>query len=188
MTIATFRRANGIEVSKGGGRLLAVLVLALVLSAGPVSAEGTTGGTAAASPTALRSSAVPGFGSPGLGLPLFHFLDSDRLTWNQSLTFGYTSGGSYQGTAGLYTSSFGYRVSDPLRLRLDLGAHVTPGFRGSPATQGVFLQGLSLDWRLAHNSFLHVSYQDMRSPLMWRGLGWGSSPFDPLGVEPASPN
>jgi hypothetical protein len=102
-------------------------------------------------------------------LPLGSLFDARRLTWNQSLTFGFSSGAGYNGSAGLYTSSFGYRLANPLNLRLDVGASLSPGFRGMGQTQGIFLQGMSLDWQPSKSSFIRIMYQDRRSPLQWGG-------------------
>lgn len=171
------RRAGGVSAA------LAIGVLAVALRAAPLSAAETA---AVAAPPAVSVAAIPNAAGPGgLGLPLFSFFDPSRLTWSQSLAFGYSSGRGYGGTSGLYTSSFGYRIADPLHLRLDVGAHLSPGGLGAGQTQGVFLQGLSLDWRPSKNSVIRFEYQDYRSPLQWSGYSrFGHSGYDPYGFEP----
>ena len=172
------RRAGGFAAA------LAVATLVLVLRAAPLAAaEAAT----PASPPAVSAPAIPNAAAGGgLGLPLFSFIDPSRLTWNQSLSFGYSTGGGYGGTSGLYTSSFGYRIADPLHLRVDIGAHLTPsGGRGMQQTQGVFLQGLSLDWQPFKNSVIHFEYQDYRSPLQWSGYSrYGQYGRPAYGFEP----
>lgn len=161
--------------ARGPALALAVLVLALALRAAPVAAE----------PPALASAALPGAAGPSRLFPLSGLFDPSRLTWNQSLTFGFSSGSfGAGGSSGLYTSSFGYRLADPLRLRVDVGAHLTSGFRGSGSTQGVFLQGMSLDWRPSKNSVIRFEYQDMRSPLQWRSRYYGAPGYLAPGLEP----
>lgn len=165
------------------GAALAIGLLALALRAAPLAAAEAT---ATAAPSAVSAAAIPNAaGSGGLGLPLYGLFDPSRLTWSQSLSFGYSSGAGYGGTSGLYTSSFAYRIADPLRLKVDIGAHLTPAAHGYGQTQGVFLQGLSLDWRPFKNSVVHFQYQDCRSPLQWNGYSrYGYYGTDPFGFEP----
>ncbi len=161
----TSRRASGIALA------LAVVVLAVSLRALPVAAAEPAATTP---PAAISAAAIPGAASHGGLLPLGGLFDPSRLTWNQSLTFGVSSGSRWGGTSGLYTSSFNYRLANPLNLRVDIGAQLTSGMRGFGQSQGgVFLQGMSLDWRPSKNSFIRFIYQDRRSPLQW-----GSDPMD----------
>lgn len=149
---------------------LAACVLALALRVAPVAAAEPV----AAAPPAVSAPAIPSAAAPSaLGLPVSRLFDPSRLTWSQSLTFGYSGGSGFGGSSGLYTSSFGYRIADPLRLRVDVGAQLTSGFRGMGQDPSIFLQGLTLDWQPFKNSFIRIQYQDYRSPLQ----GMGYSPY-----------
>ena len=51
----------------------------------------------------------------------FSLLDPSRLQIRNSYSFSYLSAGKYSGGFGLYQTSIGYRVSNPLYVQVDLG-------------------------------------------------------------------
>ena len=158
------------------GASVAAVVLVLCLRVAPLSAADAP--ATAAAPPVVSAPAVPAAAASS-ALPLGAFFDPSRVSFRQSLTIGASTGGDFKGTAGLYTASFGYKIANPLRLDLDLGAAYSPGgMRSSfgassynPAMNGLFLQGLSLDWRPNRTSIIRFSYRDRRSPLQWRSYG-----------------
>lgn len=175
---------------------VAAVALALCLQAATLRAEETS--APAAPPPAVSAAAVPAAArtSP---LALGSYFDPSRVTFRQSLTFGASTGGDFKGTAGLYTASFGYKIANPLRLDLDLGAACTGGStrtsfgRSSyqPGMNGFFLQGLSLDWRPNKTSIIRFTYQDHRSPLQWRSYGPYPGYYDsppPFGMSEYEPS
>lgn len=56
-------------------------------------------------------------------LPLsgFSLLDPNRIHISNSYSFSYVSAGQYSGSFGLFQTSIGYQVSNPLYLQVDLG-------------------------------------------------------------------
>jgi len=129
---------------------------------------------------------APDLGSPRGGLLPARLFDASRLSIHNSLEFGYSTGGQAyglsNGSAGLFTSSLGYKLSNTMGLSLDVGAHMNPAFGQSGTTKGVFLEGAKLDWHPSHNSLLRVEYRDYRSPLQ-NPYGFGNS-YDALGYSP----
>jgi hypothetical protein len=156
------------------------LVLVALLAASPVRAQDLST-TASANPgfSGITSSAPR---SGGL-LPLSLF-DPSRLTFSNSLVFGMSTGSGFgNGTAGLFTSSLGYKLNPKMALRLNVGAHVNPAFGSNEIARGIFLEGAAFDWHPSANSLLRVEYRDVRSPLQnsW-GYGYGPSyGYAPLG-------
>jgi hypothetical protein len=173
------------------GVFVAVVVLSLALHAVPVRADEVT----LANPPVNAAAAVPGAasGSPS-SLPIGAFYDPTRMSFHQTLEFGASTGGAYRGTAGLYTASFGYKLANPLRLHLDLGAAYTPSVNTggygaaaayNPGFSGLFVKNLSLDWRPGANSLVRFSYHDVRSPLQYGPFGtpYGAYYNSPWGYD-----
>ena len=145
----------------------AAILLVLTLAAAPVSAQG------GASPSSgITSSETYSSPRPSNLLPRSIF-DPSRLSISNSMVFGYSTGGyGYGGTAGLFTSSLGYQISNNTALHVAVGAHVNPAFGGNGTDKGIFLQSAAFDWRPTRNSLLRIEYNDMRSPLQ-PGYGYG---------------
>jgi hypothetical protein len=146
-------------------------ILALLLAAAPVRAEDLQ---ASANPVYSGiSTSAPRSG----GLLPSSLFDPSRFSISNSLVFGYSSGASRfgygNGSAGLFTSSLGYRLKSNMALHVNVGAHMNPAFGGGATQKGIFLEGASFDWRPSGNSLLRVEYRDVRSPLQW-----GYSPYD----------
>lgn len=51
----------------------------------------------------------------------FSLLDPSRLRITNSYSFSFLSSGKYSGTMGIYQTSIGYQVSNPLYLQVDVG-------------------------------------------------------------------
>jgi hypothetical protein len=161
---------------------LGVLSLVFVLAALPARAQapnspGTWNGGS--------SWTTPGLSTtPRGGLLPASLFDPSRFSINNSLVFGYSTGASafgiQNGSAGLFTSSLGYKVNSSMKLSVDMGAHMNPAFDKSGLSSGVFLEGAKLDWHPSGNSLLRVEYRDYRSPLQnpWGGTGYN---YDGLG-------
>jgi len=176
--------------------VVAVVALCLTLSIATVHADGSSSPAAAPIPSAASATSS--------SLPMGAFFNPARMSFHQSIEVGASTGGYYRGTAGLYTASFGYKLANPLTMKLDLGAAYTPGTSASslgygsaaynPGFSGLFVKNFSLDWRPGANSLVRFSYHDVRSPLQYQGLGspyspyYGFEPYDPTGVEQPSHN
>jgi hypothetical protein len=163
--------------------ILGAVSLVLVLAALPAHAQ------APQSPGTWNGSSstwsAPDLSSPRGGLLPVSLFDPSRLSIHNSLEFGYSTGGQSfglaNGSAGLFTSSLGYRLSRTMGLAVDVGAHMNPAFDRSGTSRGVFLEGAKLDWHPSQNSLLRIEYRDYRSPLQ-NPYGFGN--YDALGFGP----
>ena len=154
---------------------VAACLFALVLAAAPVRADETS---AFATPTpAIAHTGSFSMPRPGGLLPSSLF-DPSRFSIRNSMTFGYQAGGAFQGSAGLLTSSLGYRLRPNAALRVDVGAHMNPAFGAGGTQKGIFLQGAALDWKPSSNSLVRFEYRDVRSPLQ---AGWGYNGYNGYG-------
>lgn len=161
----------------------AVWVVLVALVALPVRADDLS---SYSTPAPVASSFFPGAGSyqvprPGSLLPSSLF-DPSRFSIHNSIQYGFSSGGPYQGSAGLFTSSLGYLVRSNMRLSVDVGAHMNPAFGSSEIQKGIFVQGAAFDWQPSRNSLVRIEYRDVRSPLQNRfaGPGYGNA-YSPYG-------
>ena len=154
------------------------LGFATLLAAAPVRAQDLT--QPSASPAFTGMSASPRTG----GILPSSLFDPKRFSISNSLVFGVSTGSSAygNGTAGLFTSSLGYRLSPNMALHVNVGAHVNPAYGSNEMARGVFLEGATFDWRPSTNSLLRVEYRDMRSPLQ---NPWGYGNYSPsFGYSP----
>ena len=109
-------------------------------------------------------------------------IDPSRLTVQHNVSFGLASGGGSSMMQSLYTTRFGYRVSDPLTLTLMLGV-MNNQFKGCanvPASYSNFLGGVALDYRPRHDISIH--FEVLRAP----GLFHYSSPLQEMTSPPAA--
>ncbi len=147
--------------------LLCVVVAALV--AGPVQAADA----GAAVPPALQGLVS----TPSAGLLNSGLIDLSRFDLHHSLSYSMSSGSGYRSqSAGLWTTELGYRISDPLRVSLNVGATITPGGESLFNERNVFLQGFNLDYRPSKNFMLNISYINM-PPEAAQALGYRASPY-----------
>jgi hypothetical protein len=95
----------------------------------------------------------------------FSLFDPSRLKMSQSYTFGYYSGGGRSGSLGYYLNSIEYRISDPLKVRVDLGFLHNPSAlvsrNSSVSNSGAFVPGFSLDWMPASNFHFRLDYRQI---------------------------
>ncbi len=138
------------------GLLLVVLALALVtgspVHAGPFSDPGSAG-FAPRVPVSL-------FARPSMGL------DLSRLHFSSTTTVGSGSGG--MGTHALQTTSLSYQFKAPATLSVSLGNAFGSG---SGNGSSFFLQGLDFTYQPTRNSMFRVQFNNVRSPLQYRGFG-----------------
>lgn len=106
----------------------------------------------------------------------FRLLDLSRLSFHQSYSLSYFSGGGYSANQGVYTTSIGYRIADPLYVQVDLGlVHQPSALFGGDTRQ--------LDARVRPNFFLRYAPSnkfslsiDVRTMPAY-GFGFGPSPW-----------
>lgn len=124
--------------------------------------------------------------NPSTGFLKSGLLDLSRLSVSNSLTFGTSSSSLYGSqSGGLWLTRFGYRVSNPLQLSVDVGAVLnTTG--GGPVLneKNLFLRGFEMNYHPSNAFQLNIAYRNW--PSAAAGLdnvfGLGSSPWgSPLG-------
>lgn len=127
---------------------------------------------------------------PTTGLLKSGLLDLSRVSFSHSLSYSFSSssaGGDRSG--GLWLTRAAYRISDPLRLAVDVGAVIDPTGDGPMLSENsVFLRGVELDYRPGKNFRINVSYVNLpaeaRSVLPFGGYGLGYGPWgSPLGLD-----
>jgi hypothetical protein len=119
-------------------------------------------------------------GQPYLTKGSSSLFDPSRLKMSQSYSLGYYSGGGQSGSIGYYLNSLEYSFSNPLKIRVDLGFMHSPSslFSRNSSPSGVFVPGVSLDWR--PSSLFHImldyrqvpvynGYNGYYNPYMWEG-------------------
>jgi hypothetical protein len=155
------------------------VILGLATSLGPATAS---------IPDATPPSIANMTPSPSVGLIRSGLLDLSRLELSHSLSFSVSSSSWGTHSGGLWLTRAAYRISDPLRLAVDVGAALDPMGDGPLLDENsFFLRGLELDYRPSKHFQLNISYVNLpakaASTLYGRhGLGyrsWGS----PLGLE-----
>ncbi|MEO7866258.1 MAG: hypothetical protein ABIU54_01325, partial [Candidatus Eisenbacteria bacterium] len=144
--------------------LALVAVMSSTAGAGPLSDPGSAG-FAPRVPVSL-------FARPSLGL------DLSRLHFSSTTTVGTSSG--WGGTQALQTTSLSYEFKAPAKLRVSLGNAFGSG---SANGSSFFLQGLDFTYQPTRNSMFRVQFNNVRSPLQYRGFdpdgyGYGYSGFD----------
>jgi hypothetical protein len=171
-------------------RSLRIAIVLFVLAASPVRAQ-TSSVTPADPVTSSWLTGSPAGSNRSLGLLPSGLFDPAKFSISNTMRFGYSSGGPMQGSAGLFTSSLGYRLRPNMGLQVDVGAHLNPAYGVEGTSKGLFLQGAAFSWRPARNAIFRVEYQDMRSPLQsgYRGYGYGGygdpwSPFYGTAIDP----
>ena len=123
--------------------------------------------------------------TPSSGLLKSGLLDLSRLSVSNSLTFG-TSSSSLYGTqsGGLWMTRFGYRVSNPLQVAVDVGAVLNTNGDGPVFNEkNLFLRGFEMNYRPSNSFQLNIAYQHWPAGSNLQSLyGLGSSPWgSPLG-------
>lgn len=161
-------------------RIFGVLLVWAVLVAAPVRADEITvkPSEPVVSSWLMGSPQGP---SRSFGILPSGLFDPSKLSISNTLRFGASSGGPMNGTAGLFTSSLGYRLKPNMALSVDVGAHINPAYGYEGMSKGVFLQGAAFSWKPSANSLFRVEYQDLRSPLQYGYSGYGYAPYAGFG-------
>ena len=148
---------------------LVMLAVAGLLAAPPAGAQTSTAPSEPVVASWLTGSPTP---NRSYGLLPSSLFDPTRFSISNTMRFGYTSGGPVGGSAGLFTSSLGYRLKPNMALQVDVGAHMNPVYGVEGMSKGIFLQGAAFSWKPSANSMFRVEYQDLRSPLQYGYSGY----------------
>jgi hypothetical protein len=74
--------------------------------------------------------------------------DPSRLTMHQSFTLGFYSGQGGNQSIGYYLNSIEYSISNPLKIRFDLGVLGGSSLVSRTSSKSAsFIPGVSIDWR-----------------------------------------
>ena len=117
--------------------------------------------------------------TPSSGLLRSGLLDLSRLQVSHSLTFASSSSSLYGNqSGGLWVTRFGYRVSNPLQLSMDLGATINTSGDGPVLSEkNLFLRGFEMNYRPSNLFQLNIAYR------RWPGGPGNQSLYD-LGSGP----
>ncbi len=96
----------------------------------------------------------------------FSLIDLSRLSWSNSYSLSFFSGGGYSGSMGLYTGIISYELSKALTLGLKMGIAHDPGalFNRQANSGAVFLPGLNLDYHPSEHFRFSVGIDSYRGP------------------------
>jgi len=135
-------------------------------------------GTASASLPNNAPTVLQGIGTePSAGLLNSGLLDFSRFDVHNSLSYSFSSSSQFgSSSAGLWLTEFGYRVSDPLRLSVAVGATLDPSSESLFSEKNIFLRGFNLDYRPSRNFQLNVSYVNT-PPAAAQALGYSGWPY-----------
>ena len=109
----------------------------------------------------------------GLESPSLSLLDPSRISTSHSYTFSYYSGNGRSGSIGMLMNSIEYRVSDPLRVTVDLGILHNPSAIVGHSQAGispVIVPGIRLQYRPSNNIYLQMNIESYPA---WYGNGYG---------------
>ena len=160
-------------------RFFFLAALVFVLAAAPVHAQGPVAPAEKPVVSSWLTGSPYGTSNHSYGLLPSGLFDPSRFSISNTLRFGYAGGsGGYGGSAGLFTSSLGYKLKPNMALQVDVGAHMNSAMYGVDGmSKGIFLQGAAFSWKPSANSLFRVEYQDVRSPLQYGYSGFGYSPY-----------
>ncbi|MCP4581023.1 MAG: hypothetical protein GY839_05355 [candidate division Zixibacteria bacterium] len=95
----------------------------------------------------------------------FSLLDPSRFHMSHSFSLSYNSSKYGSQSMGMYFNSIEYQVSDPLKIRLDLGyAQNTSALFGSDRGNlgnGRIIPALSISWNPSRNLYFHFNYREV---------------------------
>jgi hypothetical protein len=155
------------------------LVLTALVVAGSASA-----GLPVGNPQALTGVSTP----PSAGLLRSGLIDLSRFDISHSLSYGVSSSSSF-GThsGGLWLTEIGYRIADPLRVSVDVGAALdTDGGGPILSEKSFYLRGFNLDYQPSRTFRLNISYVNTPPNAAsvlgydYPGTGLGYRPYGPF--------
>ncbi len=95
----------------------------------------------------------------------FSLLDPSRFHMTNSFSLMYSSSNGRSQSLGMYLNSIEYQISDPLKIRLDLGyvQNTSSLFNSNNGIQnnGKILPGVSISWKPAKNLFFQFNYREI---------------------------
>ena len=106
----------------------------------------------------------------------FSLLDLSRISWSNSYSVSFFSGGASSGSVGLLNSTMFYEISSKLSLSLNLGVVHSGGSWGEDR-EATLLPGFSLDYHPSDKfrmTFMVQRYDAVLNPLVNRSNSWHS--------------
>jgi len=129
-----------------------LIAAVLILASGP--AYGQLGGSFSAGPVKAK--------------PQFSLLDPSRLHMTQSYSMWFSSSRAGSSNLAMYLNSIEYQISDPLKIRVDVGYLHRPGAILKNGTNGLeegkIMPGLSISWRPSNSFMMRFDYR--QTPLL----------------------
>ena len=97
----------------------------------------------------------------------FSLLDPSKFHMTQSYSLMYSSSSRYGSQSlGMYLNSIEYQISDPLKVRFDIGymhdlGALAGNNSGSLSNNGQLIPGFALSWKPTENFYLHLNYRQV---------------------------
>jgi hypothetical protein len=106
----------------------------------------------------------------------FSLIDLSKLTWSNSYTFSYFSGGGTSGSIGVYTGLISYEFSKALKLGLKIGVAHNPSalINRQNSSDATFLPGLALDYAPSKNFHLSIGINSYYGPGLYQNDYYGN--------------
>lgn len=121
------------------------------------------------------------------------FLNMNGITMDHTLSMSYTSGQDNSHMLSEYVAGFNYRISNPLRFRMELGASYVPYTTynlGDSEYTDIYVKSAELRYRPSDSFRLVVSYRDYSKGNYYydpfyrrRGFMSSNNPFSALEEE-----
>ncbi len=164
--------------SSGSGGFAALLALGLALSSPVVASTPEATPVVATTPMVISSTSP----TPSTSLINPGLIDFSNFDISHSLSYGVSSSSLGTASGGLWVTRIGYRIANPLRVSVDIGATINT-MGGGPvlSEKNIYLKGFNLDYQAGKNFQLHISYQNLPPGAalgyLRPGQGIGSSPW-----------
>lgn len=105
----------------------------------------------------------------------FSLIDFSRISWSNSYSIAFFSGGNSSGSLGMWNSRINYDLSNSLSMAFDLNlVHNPSGLVGKSTNDAVVLPGFSLDFHPSEKFRMRFDYRtlDYRSDYMFGRRSW----------------
>lgn len=102
---------------------------------------------------------LSGIAQPGLSI-----IDPSRISTSHSYSFSYFSNNGHSGSVGMLMNSIEYRVSDPLKITLNLGVMHNPSAFIGQSSNGLsptIMPGINVQYRPSENVFLMMNFESI---------------------------
>lgn len=116
--------------------------------------------------------------------------DMSRINIDHSVSMNYSSSGSNSVFINEYVAGINYRISDPMRLRFELGMSYVPystfSIPGEDQSADVYLKSASFDYKPNRQFHLHIGFKNYKpQDLLFDPI---TRPFEPSFINSLNDN